>query len=464
MEFIDRKKDIARLRTALARERRQFIVVYGRRRIGKSTLLKKVLDTERKDFYFLADQTSEANQRQRFAQMASVHFKGFNQVNYPSWDALLLSLNERTQERFTLCLDEFPYLVKSSPSLPSVIQRLLETAELRFDLIICGSAQQLMHSYVLKKDEPLYGRADEIIRLTPIPLPYIKEALSCSADLAVQEYAVWGGIPRYWELRKDYSSLQEAIDAMLLDSHGVLYEEPLRLLHDEMRDTIQASTLLSVIGNGANKLSEIAARVEKAATEITVPLNKLRDLGFVLRELPFGEDEKKSRKGIYRIADPLLRFHYRFVAPYLSFIELGKPEVVRAAMEVQFSQHVAQFWEECCRNYVCGNTMDGILYARSGRWWGMLTDGSMAELDVVAESIDRKHLLIGECKWTRGEHPKVLEQRLSDIAGKLPFVKRGQTVHTCLFLRNRPDYVTQVTTITPEEMIPQLFSSHPIRL
>ena len=453
MDFIDRKRDIARLRSALARERRQFIVVYGRRRIGKSTLLREVLDTEAKDLYFLADQTTEANQRQRFAQTVAMLFKGFDQVHYPSWDALLLSLNERTQERFTLCIDEFPYLVKSSPSLPSVIQRLLETAQLRFDLIICGSAQQLMHSYVLKKDEPLYGRADEIIRLEPIPLPYITEALSCSADLAIQEYAVWGGIPRYWELRNDYSSLQEAIDALLLDSQGEWSEEPPRLLHDEMRDTVQASTLLSIIGNGANKLSEIAARAEKAATEITVPLNKLRDLGFVLRELPFGEDEKKSRKGIYLIADPLLRFHYRFVAPYLSFIGLGRPEVARAAMEMQFSQHVAQFWEECCRNYVFGNEINGILYARSSRWWGMLTDGTMAELDVVAESIDRKHLLIGECKWTRKEHADALAKRLEDISGKLPFAKRGQTVHTCLFLRTQPQTPVSITCFTPQDVL-----------
>lgn len=453
MEFLDRKKDIERLRKALTRERKQFIVLYGRRRIGKSTLLKEVLDTNGRDIYFLADQTTEANQRQRFAQIVATRIKGFDMVNYPSWEALLLNLNERTEARFALCIDEFPYLVKSCPSLPSVIQRLLESAGLRYDLVICGSAQQLMHGYVMKRDEPLYGRADEIIRLSPIPPLYLCQALGCNADEAVQEYAVWGGIPRYWELRKDYPDIQTAIDHLMLDSHGILYEEPSRLLHDEMRDTVQASTLLSIIGNGANKMSEIAARAEKTATEITAQLNKLRDLGFISRQLPFGEDEKKSRKGIYIVADHLFRFHYRFVDPYISFIELGKTDIIRTIIEAQFSQYVGQYWEELCRDYVCGNTVDGILYTRGARWWGMLSDGTMAELDVVAESLDRKHLLIGECKWTRKEHADALAKRLEDISGKLPFAKRGQTVHTCLFLRTQPETPVSITCFTPQDVL-----------
>ena len=457
MEFLDRTKDIERLRKALERERRQFIVLYGRRRVGKSTLLKEVLDTDGRDIYFLADQTAESNQRQRFAQIAATKINGFDLANYPSWEALLISLNERTDERFTLCIDEFPYLVKSCPSLPSVIQRLLESANLRYDLVICGSAQQLMHGYVMKRDEPLYGRADEIIRLAPIPPAYLCKALNCNADEAIQEYAVWGGIPRYWELRKDYLDMKSAIDNLLLDPHGILYEEPYRLLHDEMRDTVQASTLLSIIGNGANKMSEIAARAEKAATEISAQLNKLSDLGFIIRQLPYGEDEKKSRKGIYVVSDHLFRFHYRFVSPYISFIELGKQDVIHSVIESQFSQYVGQFWEELCRDFVCGNMIDNILYTKGSRWWGMLTDGTMAELDVVAESLDRKHLLIGECKWTRKENTEALTKRLNDIAGKLPFAKRGQTVHTCLFLRTQPDTPVSTAYFTPEDMLDKGF-------
>lgn len=251
--------------------------------------------------------------------------------------------------------------------------------------------------------------------------------------------------------------MKSAIDNLLLDPHGILYEEPYRLLHDEMRDTVQASTLLSIIGNGANKMSEIAARAEKAATEISAQLNKLRDLGFIIRQLPYGEDEKKSRKGIYVVSDHLFRFHYRFVSPYISFIELGKQDVIHSVIESQFSQYVGQFWEELCRDFVCGNMIDNILYTKGSRWWGMLTDGTMAELDVVAESLDRKHLLIGECKWTRKENTEALTKRLNDIAGKLPFAKLGQTVHTCLFLRTRPDTPVSTAYFTPEDMLEKGF-------
>lgn len=155
-----------------------------------------------------------------------------------------------------------------------------------------------MQGYILDRKEPLYGLADEIIRLTPIPVQYIGQALGCDAQKAIEEYAVWGGIPRYWELRADYKDNETAIEKLLLDNKGFLADEPIRLLRDDMRDTVQASTLLSIIGNGANRLSEIAGRVGKEATQITEPLGKLRELGYIRREVPFGEDEKKAKRDI----------------------------------------------------------------------------------------------------------------------------------------------------------------------
>lgn len=442
MEFVDRKKEFERLQKSLRREKPQFIVVYGRRRIGKSTLIKKVMDFSRGDIYFLADKTSEPSQRQLFSTTIDMTIEGFSAANYPTWESLLLSLNRSVDHRITVCLDEFPYLVKSCPALPSILQKLLDDKKLKFDLIICGSSQQMMQGFVLDSKEPLYGRADEIIKMKPIAPAFVSEALRCDAAQAVREYAVWGGVPRYWELRENYDSLYDAIEHLLLTSEGTLYDEPSKLLYDEMRDTVQASSILSFIGNGANKLSEIAARAEKQATDITPHLSRLRELGFINKEIPFGESEKKSKKGLYHISDPLLRFHYRYVIPYRSLIELGNSQAVLTVFKNAENDYVSRAWEELCRNHISAYGMDGIIYQMASRWWGSYYNEEKqqylpVELDVVAESFDGKHLFIGECKWQ--EHIDAMEElsRLQTIAKGLPFTKDHE-IHLGLFLKEKP--------------------------
>ena len=440
MKFLDREKDVERLLAALNREKTQFIVLYGRRRIGKSTLLKKVLDFERGDIYYLADSTSETNQRKLLSGMVEGSVVGFDSVEYPSWESLLRSLNRQIEKRITLCFDEFPNLVKSCPSLPSVIQKLLDEKTLKFDLIICGSSQQLMQGYVLDGREPLYGRADEIVKLKPIPPRYVCEAFSCDERQAVEEYSVWGGTPRYWELRSEYPDMRTAIMNLMLTARGFLIEEPQRLLRDDMRDTVQTSTILTAIGNGINRMSEIAARAGKDAPHITEPLAKLRELGYVRRDIPYGEDEKKSKRGLYKIGDPFLAFYYRFIVPNRSYIEMERDSVVMNIIDVHLNEHVGECWEQMCRNYVSGNIIDGVLYQMAYRWWGKVKidekkEAEQVELDVVAESFDKNHILIGECKWTAKENADRLINRLEKIASALPFIK-GHKVHYFLFLRD----------------------------
>ena len=457
MEFIDRKKEFERLQKSLNREKPQFIVVYGRRRIGKSTLIKKVMDFSRGDIYFLADKTSEPSQRQLISATIDMTIEGFATANYPTWESLLLSLNRSIDHRITVCLDEFPYLVKSCPALPSIIQKLLDDKKLKYDLIICGSSQQMMQGFVLDSKEPLYGRADEIIKMKPIAPAFVSQALRCDAAQAVREYAVWGGVPRYWELRENYDSLYDAIEHLLLTSEGTLYDEPSKLLYDEMRDTIQASSILSFIGNGANKLSEIAARAEKQATDITPQLSRLKELGFINKEIPFGESEKKSKKGLYHISDPLLRFHYRYVIPYRSLIELGNSQAVLNVFKNGENDYVSRTWEELCRNHITAHGLDGIMYQMASRWWGSYYNEEKqqylpVELDVVAESFDGKHLFLGECKWQEHIDAKEELSRLQTIVKGLPFTKDHE-IHLGLFLKEIPQNPEVATIYYPENIM-----------
>ena len=439
MEFVDRIDETACFRDALAREKPSLVVIYGRRRLGKSTLIKRVLSDT--DVYFLADRSEGQHQRILLAKVSAQVFPGFDKLTYPDWESLFRAVNYRTDKRFTLCLDEFPYLVEQSPELPSVLQKLVDEKQLKYNLVLCGSSQNMMYGLFLDSTAPLYGRADEIMRLTPIRLPYIQEALRLDAVSAIEEYAVWGGVPRYWELRESRNSLDDALWHNILSVNGTLYEEPVKLFQDDVKDIVKTSTIMSYIGSGANRLSEIAARCNEPATNLSRPLKKLINLGFLEKDIPFGIEEKNAKKSLYKIADPFMAFYYQFVVPNRSFIELGRRLPLEQALAAHFSEYVSMHWEKLCRDAVTGNMVNGIVYGKAKRWWGPVLNKDkkpeQVEFDVIAESLDKKYLLVGECKWTTQENGKQLTAELLSKAHMLPFAKNYKILPV-LFLKNAP--------------------------
>ncbi|MCD8310345.1 MAG: ATP-binding protein [Prevotellaceae bacterium] len=439
MKFVDRKDETSRLQQALARGRSSLVVVYGRRRLGKSTLIKKVLTG--RDVYFLADRSEGHLQRALLAKVTASLFPDFDKVVYPDWESLLRAIDYRSEERFTLCLDEFPYLVEQSPELPSVLQKLVDERRLKYNLVLCGSSQDMMYGLFFDASAPLYGRADEIMKLAPLRLPYIGEALGLDAVQAIQEYAVWGGVPRYWELREEKQSLSDALWHTVFSVNGTLYEEPVKLFRDDVKDIVKTSTLMSYIGSGANRLSEIASRCNEPATNLSRPLKKLVDLGYLERETPFGVDEKNAKKSLYKIADPYMAFYYQFVVPNRSFIELGRRLPVEMALNAHLSEYVSMQWEKLCRNAVGGNLVGDVLYGKANRWWGTVLNEEkkpeQVEFDVVAESLDKQRLLVGECKWTAQAHAGQLLTTLKRKASLLPFAA-GYTIVPMLFLKHAP--------------------------
>ena len=451
MKFVDRIEEQKRLFAALNSESPSFVVVYGRRRLGKSTLIKKMLSSV--DVYYMSDQTERSHQIETLAKEIGLRIEGFERVVYPDWSALFEALSFRKQERFTLCIDEFPYLAKSSPELPALLQKLIDSKTLRYNIILCGSSQQLMQGMFLDATSPLYGRADQILKLSPIPIKYLSEVVACSAQEAVEEYAVWGGVPRYWEIRQQSHSLNEAIEYNLMSPQGVLFEEPYRLFIDDMRDIVQASTLLSFIGNGVNRLSEIAARVNKPATSLSGPLDKLISLGYIHREIPFGDSPRNSKKGLYKVSDPLMDFYFRFVVPNRSLIELGRSDAVMEELARKFNRYVSGHWENMCRKAVSGQVVMGKRYRLASRWWGNISRDEQMEIDVIAESTDGKCLLVGECKWTDNENTDYLLKQLIEKAKKLPFAVNKEIVPV-LFLKNNEK--SEEYMLFPDQVIEML--------
>lgn len=438
MDFVDRIKEQEKLIGLLSKKEPGFAIVRGRRRVGKSTLIKKVLTDN--DIYFEADRTDTATQMSNLSYVISHRFGGFDDASYKDWRALLTALNYRVTERLTLCLDEFPYLVESDPSLPSVIQTFLDSGELKYSIILCGSSQRMMYNLTHDEASPLYGRKEADFNIGPIKLPYLQEALGLSAEDTIENYAVWGGIPRYWKLREDSSSLRDAIKEHILSSFGALYEEPQHLFSDDLKDIVKTATIMTIVGGGATRLKEIASKCNEPATNLSRPLTKLIDLGYLEKDIPFGVSAKDSKKSMYRIADPLLSFHYKFVPSNRSFIELGRTALIDNLLDQELPDQCGYWWERICRDAVTGNTINGITYGEARRWWGqVLIEGEYkdVEIDVVAESLDKKHILIGECKWTTGEDGRLLTNKLRKIAEALPFTKKKQ-VDIVLFTRTLP--------------------------
>ena len=451
LPFLNREHEQRRLRRFLGGEGGRLAVLYGRRRCGKSTLIQQVAGD--RTLYFLADQRDAPLQVDALAAEAGRILPEFAAARYGSWDALLATLDVRLERPLSLLLDEFPYLAGTSPELPSLLQRYLDRpGEKKISFLLCGSSQRMMQGLVLDRTAPLYGRAEEILKVEPLGPGWIAEALGVIGVAAVEAYAVWGGVPRYWELAQGFGSMGEAVRELVLDRRGVLHDEPATILLDDLRTAGQAYSLLSLIGGGCSRLSEIAGRMGKPAGSLTRPLSNLIELGYVCREAPFGEDERSTKRTLYRLSDPFLSFYFRFVQPNRSVLELGLVEPVEDRLKHELAAHVGGVWETLARRSVPHLKLAETRWGAAARWWGAGTGGPV-EFDVVAESLDQRSVLIGEAKWSEkeSEGQRWVEQLRARIA-RAPFVK-GRNVVLSLWLKKPVDVGEGVEVVTPETVL-----------
>jgi AAA+ ATPase superfamily predicted ATPase len=375
-------------------------------------------------------------QRTALAAAIAATVPGFDQVVYPDWTTLFARWWREAPEGAVLALDEFPYLVSGSRELPSVLQKLIDQySAKRLHLVVAGSSQRMMHGLVLDATAPLYGRAREIINVGPLGAAWVGKAFGCSRGAEqLEAYSLWGGIPHYWELALDYGSVWEAVQKLILDPLGALHAEPHRLLLDDLRETAQAASILSLIGQGCNRTSEIASRIGKPATSLTRPLSLLLELGLVHREVPFGVSQRGSKKSLYRIADPFLAFWFRFVEPNRSRLEAGPVKIVAREIRKNAGPHCGEVWELLVRRSIPRLMIEGIEWQPAHRWWGGGTDKNRLEMDVIAESADGKNLLLGEAKLSvDAEGLTRVRQDLKRKAARLPFLKAYKHVVVRVF-------------------------------
>jgi AAA+ ATPase superfamily predicted ATPase len=428
--FLDRIEESRGLKRFLERGSGGLAVVYGRRRCGKSTLLQRLLTGPH--VYFQADQRERVLQVKALAGAIATQLPNFDRASYGGWDDLLASLYARATESLCLCLDEFPYLAQADPSLPSVLQRYVDRPDGRLAWILCGSSQRMMQGLTLDRNAPLYGRAREIVKLAPLAPGWIMEALGCDAEDGVRAYAVWGGVPRYWELAAEYQGMDEALHDLVWNRLGVLHEEPSRLLLDDLRSAVQPYSILSLIGTGANRPSEIAARMGKPLSGLARPLAQLCELGYVRREVPFGEHPRKTRRALYRLNDPFLMWFFRFALPYESALAQGATAEAAQVWQTTRSQHYASCWETLCRLAVPRLSCANMRWGEASSWW---SDSQLqTEVDLVAKSLDGSAILLGECKWAENDRTfdvDAMDRRLREQAARIPAARGRRIVTSC---------------------------------
>lgn len=450
--FVNRSKEIKRMNTALQQKNAVLIVIYGRRRCGKSTLLKKVIHEN--DIFFAADLREKSLQIEAFAKSVERLVPGFAKLRYPDWDALFHNLKNTLNEKITICIDEFPYLVKNAPELPSLLQNIIDNKiNDKYNLILCGSSQQMMQNITLNSSSPLYGRCNEMLNVKPMLLGWYNEYFGTNAIETIEGYSVFGGVPRYWELQKNHHSLADSIKYNLLDPDGVLFKEPETLFYDEMRTSVLAFSILTLIGLGCNRLSEIAGRLEKPATQLNRPLKLLIDLGYIRRETPFNTSLKSTKKSLYKISDPFMNFYFSFVVPDKSRLEFGLIEQVWKEISSKLNQFVSEQWEELCRNAVPRLEIKGKTFNPAQRWWGKGIDRKPMEIDVVAESTDKSALLIGEAKWMNNLSVRKTVDELKAKTENVPFMQNRKPIYV-LFLKQIPVKIPdEIIIITPSDII-----------
>lgn len=307
-DFINRKKELA----ALERTRASggLVVLYGRRRIGKTRLLARWLCGHRG----LYSQAIEASPLLQLDQIFQDVRSGLEAPVAPrTWDDLL-SILDHQKGRLTFCLDEFPYLAQSDPALPSRLQRWWDhRAKKNLLLVLCGSSRRMMQNALLNETAPLYGRSRLILNVAPLDYGDFCGALSLRRDQAAsfELYSLVGGVPKYWELLGRRQAPVSAAEALYFGYAAYMENEPRRLLSDEQIGGGSPISVLEAVGRGVHKPSEISARVGAPQTQLAKVLYALMDSGFLRREIPLGQSDRNPKNVLYRIADPSLRFWYQ---------------------------------------------------------------------------------------------------------------------------------------------------------
>ena len=381
--FIGREKELADLNYLYEQNSFQMFILYGRRRVGKTTLLGefcKGKDT----IFFAAEQDSDKGNLDKFSSLIFAHYNETILSPFSDWENAITFIAEKQREkRLILVFDEFPYLAKNNKKIFSVLQHLIDH------------------------------------KLKPFPYYVAAEFVAdCSAETKCEYYGAVGGTAQYLGRLKPSISFEKNICNLFLKPTGYLYEEPRLLLRQEIQEPAIYNAIIEAIACGASKSNEIATKTGEEQAKCLKYIQTLYELGLVYKETPFGEKES-SRKTIYGISDFMFRFWYKYVFNNRSLLETGGGQIVyEKKIKPDYNHYMGLVFERICKEFLEKKNIGGelpILFSSIGRWWG--TDSVQkqeVEIDIIAR--DDKKYLIGECKWQNEKMDIGVLERLKEKA------------------------------------------------
>lgn len=437
--FVNRTKELESLEKQYAADQSSLVIVYGRRRVGKTALITEFLKRHPNALYFLATEESET-QNLNYFKIQVAEFTGNKLLKTAAvdWFTVFKTLIDyKTETKKIIVLDEFQYIGQSNAAFPSVIQKVWDTLlkEANVMLILCGSLVSLMKSQTLDYSSPLYGRRTGQIKLKQIPFNHYHAFFEGRTNNGLLPfYAVTGGVPKYIEAFSGYTDIYKAIEQNVLNSQSFLYEEPYFLLQKEVSEIGSYFSLIKAIAMGNRKLSSIATNLGLKQTGLTKYLKVLMDLDLIEREVPVTETApEKSKSGLYRITDNFIAFWFKFVYPYRAYLEKGETAFVLSQIKKSFVQNYAAFvYEDVCRQKMWELSAAGTWdfhFDKVGRYWGSKT----GEIDIVAIDTLGGTLVLGECKYTTTPKGLSVLHALQEKAAAMLKLTQAKNVQYILF-------------------------------
>ena len=453
--FVNRKKELQLLEDEYLNNEFRFTIIYGRRRVGKTTLLKEYISSK-PYIYFLVTLESLPTVLQRFQNMVADFLVDafLKEIELKSFEQIFSYLaKQNLSSKIVVVIDEFQYLGKLDKSIPSQFQYIVDEIlkSKNIHLVLCGSIISMMYNQTLSYNSPLYGRRTSAIKLDALSFEYLSAFFPTKNEIELIElYAVLYGVPKYLELFRKSSTIFEAIERNILDRNTFLYEEPRFILQNEVNEPMTYFTILETIANGEHKLGNIAGKLNKNVQNITSFISRLIELEIIYKEVPVTEKlPNKSKKGLYFIKDNFFRFWFSYVLPYKSQLELGNTNYAMVKIKENFSGFVAKIYEDLAVEY----TLKNYPILKAGRWWS-----KNEEIDVVG--VSETFILVGECKYSNKKVGidilKQLEEKSKKIELKLPikhyllFSKSGFTQDLLEIEKEREDVVLIERFLTEE--------------
>ncbi len=453
--FIGRESELEFLNSRYQTENGQLIVLYGRRRVGKTETLREFCKDKEHVFYSCTEYTDEAQQKAFSERILSKGIPAARYINkFQDWEQAFKSIIDLPfRRKKLLIIDEFPYMVKGNKSIPSILQNLWDNIlkNENIMIVLCGSSMSFIEKEVLSEKNPLYGRATGILKMKSMSyFDVIKFFPSFSIHDKILAYSILGGIPHYLKQFDATGSIDNNIKENILHRGSILYNEVEFLMRQELRETNIYNTIIEAIALGNTKLNDIYLKTQIDKSKLTPYLKNLMDLGIVEREFSV-TDRVKTRaniqRGLYKLTDNYFRFWYAFVFPNISELEAGDVEgVYKHIIEPQLDEYASHIFESICIEYIRRLNMNNQLpfrYTQIGRWWE-----KGEELDIMATDSKRRNLILGECKFRNSKFS------LSDYMNlKRKFVPSGEDIKVYYYLFSKSGFSSELTRISDEENI-----------